>query len=153
VALSTIQLKNLLFAYCKEYVEKRIATANQAMQAAQSSANNHEKSSAGDKYETGRAMMQIERDQAALQLAEALKLSAALNTIGIVRGNSTGPGKIVFTDKMNFYIAVSAGISVIDNLSFLTVSPGTPMGKKLIEVQPGQMLRFNNEDLKVISVE
>ena len=41
---------------------------------AQESANAEEKSSAGDKYETGRAMMQIERDKAAQQLNESMKL-------------------------------------------------------------------------------
>ena len=51
------------------------------MNDAQRSANEEGKSSAGDKYETGRAMMQIERDKAANQLEEALKLKRILDQI------------------------------------------------------------------------
>ena len=48
---------------------------------AQQAANEEGKSSAGDKYETGRAMMQIERDKAAQQLDEALKLKNIIDHI------------------------------------------------------------------------
>ena len=51
------------------------------MNDAQLSANEEGKSSAGDKYETGRAMMQIEREKAANQLEEALKLKRIIDQL------------------------------------------------------------------------
>ena len=53
---------------------------------AQEAANEEGKSSVGDKYETGRAMMQIERDKAAQQLDEALKLKNIIDQISIETG-------------------------------------------------------------------
>ncbi|MDB5240215.1 MAG: hypothetical protein JWP57_840, partial [Spirosoma sp.] len=52
---SHLLLKQALHARCRHYVQQRIDTARQAMEAAQESANSESKSSAGDKYETGRA--------------------------------------------------------------------------------------------------
>ena len=67
-------LKEKLLTLCTQYVEEKINICTEAMRNAQDAANEEDKSSAGDKYETGRAMMQIERDNAAVQLDEALKL-------------------------------------------------------------------------------
>jgi hypothetical protein len=80
-------VKSKLLAMCIEYVEQRISSATTAMQNAQEAANEEGKSSAGDKYETGRAMMQIERDQAAAQLDESLKLKRTLHQIGATRSS------------------------------------------------------------------
>ena len=49
-------IKFRLHAACQTFIEQRMAAAAQAMQAAQESANSDTKSSAGDKYETGREM-------------------------------------------------------------------------------------------------
>ena len=55
-------LKPALHAACAAFLAERIAAATTAMQAAQESANSDTKSSAGDKYETGREMATAERD-------------------------------------------------------------------------------------------
>ena len=43
-------------------IKQRIAAATLAIENAQSAANAEEKSSAGDKYETSRAMSHLEKD-------------------------------------------------------------------------------------------
>jgi hypothetical protein len=58
----TITFKIRLFEHCKNEIERRVANFEYAMMDAQASANSEDKSSAGDKYETGRAMSQIARD-------------------------------------------------------------------------------------------
>ncbi len=63
-------IKTRLLALCHNYVDQRITNSKQAMDDAQAAANEEGKSSAGDKYETGRAMAQIERDKAAQQLCK-----------------------------------------------------------------------------------
>jgi len=57
--MSTIkeQLHNL----CITYVQNRMQAAEDAFRAAEQASNDDTKSSAGDKYETGRAMMQQEK--------------------------------------------------------------------------------------------
>src|SRR5437762_5227779 len=105
-------IKKQLHERCAAIVQQRMADAKQAMDAAQESANQEEKSSAGDKYETGRAMAQIARDQAAQQLDEALKLKNALDQINPeVSSKRIMLGSLVITDKNRFYISISAGRS------------------------------------------
>jgi hypothetical protein len=71
-------LKKDLYTLCVNYAKTRIETAKQAIDDAQQSANEETKSSAGDKYETGREMMQQETDRNQAQLNEANKLLIAL---------------------------------------------------------------------------
>ena len=74
-------LKKLLHEKCEEYIAKRIATAQNAMDEAQRAANEETKSSAGDKFETGRAMMHLEKQKNAFQLGEALKVQQQLSKV------------------------------------------------------------------------
>ncbi|HSY60679.1 MAG TPA: hypothetical protein VK796_02335, partial [Cytophaga sp.] len=66
--------KNTLYAYCTDYVTERITRLKTEIKKTQSSANEETKSSAGDKYETGRAMAQLEIEKNTKQLAEAERL-------------------------------------------------------------------------------
>ena len=57
-----MSIKNKLLQHCKELIEARLKNAEDAMNRAQESANDNEKSSAGDKFETGRAMGHLEKE-------------------------------------------------------------------------------------------
>jgi len=71
-------VKKQLYSLCLAYIDERIQVANQAIQFAQDSANDETKSTAGDKYETGRAMAQLEIEKINAQLNESKKLSKIL---------------------------------------------------------------------------
>src|SRR5579859_5698498 len=103
-------LKEQLYKMCIDYVQKRITEARQAIDDAQDSSDEETKSSAGDKYETGREMMQQVADQAQVQLNEANKLMVALSTITYNTNHSNADtGSVVYTNHGQFYIAISAG--------------------------------------------
>ena len=77
-------IKQRLYNLCCEYVTERIAEAMQAIADTQEAVNNETKSTAGDKYETSREMMQQEINRDASRLYEMKKLQAALHLIGRV---------------------------------------------------------------------
>jgi transcription elongation GreA/GreB family factor len=148
-----MEIKIQLHHLCLSFVQKRIEAAKQAMQAAQESANAEEKSSAGDKYETGRAMSQIARDQAAQQLDEALKLKSALDLINPkLTSTKIVPGSLVITDKNKFYISISAGELAIDGEKYFAISPQSPIGQILIGKIEGQEVSFNKQLFKILQV-
>ena len=60
----------------------QLEAAQLAINEAQKASNDDTKSSAGDKYETGREMAQQETNRNLAQLNEANKLKVALNQIG-----------------------------------------------------------------------
>jgi hypothetical protein len=139
-------IKKELLQACHQLVDQRIANAQSAMSAAQESANTEEKSSAGDKYETGRAMAQLERDKAALQVNECLRLKQSLNRVNVNTGNEqVTTGSLVLTDKNHFFIAISLGKMVIAKTDYLVIAPATPVGKLLIGAIVGSTFSFNHQ--------
>jgi hypothetical protein len=139
-------IKSELISMCLALVQQRIANAKQAMNAAQESANTEEKSSAGDKYETGRAMAQIERDKAAQQLNEAIVLKNSLNRITTKSSaNQVSLGSVVKTDKNHFFIAISVGKQRVGDTDYFVVAPTTPIGQLLIGLKVGSQFPFVNQ--------
>src|SRR5438105_12399955 len=129
--MSSIKAK--LHAQCLSFVQRRIESAQQAMSSAQEAANSEEKSSAGDKYETGRAMAQIARDQSAQQLNDALKLKAVLDQINPALSSiKVGLGSLVITDQNRFYISISAGELIVEGKKYFAISLQSPIGQRLM---------------------
>jgi hypothetical protein len=143
-------IKKELHALCVRYVQERIDAATQAIKATQQAANEETKSSAGDKYETGRAMMQQEADRNQAQLNEANKLMLALKQISINTPYITAePGSLVSTDNGNFYIAISAGTFTINGTTYYAVSPGSPIGMNLKGQKKGGEFTLNGKLYKI----
>jgi transcription elongation GreA/GreB family factor len=148
-----ISLKVNLHSLCQAYIEQRIDTAQKAIAIAQASANEETKSSAGDKYETGRAMAQLEIEKNSTQLAEAHKLKAALSQIKPDHPtNTVQPGSLVITNQGNFYIAISAGQLTVDSVNYFSISPASPIGSKLIGLKDGAHFSFNSRAYQIEKV-
>jgi uncharacterized membrane protein len=102
--------KSACLAACLTYVQTRLDAARAGMAAAQESSNSETKSSAGDKYETGRAMAQQERDRHAAQLHEAQQLLATLQKINPeLASDAVRTGTLAATSLGLFYVSISAG--------------------------------------------
>ncbi len=146
-------LKIRLHAFCLAYVEQRIATAQNAIAQAQKSANEETKSSAGDKYETGRAMMQIEIEKNSAQLGEAHKLKKALLQISPDRSTlQVQPGALVITNFGNYYLSVGAGQYTLNGKVYITISPMSSLGSKMIQLKVGDRFKLNGREYLVESI-
>jgi transcription elongation GreA/GreB family factor len=151
--MQNASLKQKLLVSCIEYVESRINSATTAMQDAQNAANEEGKSSAGDKYETSRAMMQIERDQAAVQLDEAMKLKRTLNQINAnEHHNVVSLGSIVTTNSFRAFVAVGPPKLKVDGNEYFIITPMSPLGKVLIGLKAGADFTFNNKQNVVVEI-
>ena len=151
--MKNLSLKEKLLALCIRHVEEKINAATEAMRSAQEAANEESKSSAGDKYETGRAMMQIERDNAAAQLDEALKLKKTLSLIGVSgHHHAISLGSIVITKAFNAFISVGPGKLNVDGVDYFIVTPMSPLGKTLSGLNAGVEFTFNNKPNTVLEI-
>ena len=138
------QLKLQLYTKCVDYVNQRMSHIQAAIDAASESGNDETKSSAGDKHETGRAMMQLEQEKNAKQLIETLELKKLLDRINPNHQSQTvALGSLVITNKENFYISISAGKLMIDSEIYFAVSPTSPIALKLIGLKADQEMDFN----------
>lgn len=141
---ATVKFK--LLEACRQYVDLRLQTSTQAMNNAQEAANAEGKSSAGDKYETGRAMMQIERDTAARQVEEALKLKRVLDQIDpAIQHHKVSLGSLVITSLFRIYVTIGAGKIDIDGEQFVVVAPESPLAKTLLGKVASEHFTFNNQ--------
>ncbi len=152
-SLVTTSLKAKLYDRCLAYVQERIDNAAEAMQAAQESANSETKSSAGDKYETGRAMAQLERDRHAQLLAEAQRMKADLEKLDPATESAVAiPGSLVKTSRGRFYISISAGKILLDGTDYFAVSPASPIGALLLGKRVGDSATFNRIEYRVEAI-
>ncbi|HTJ51518.1 MAG TPA: hypothetical protein VL443_18795 [Cyclobacteriaceae bacterium] len=148
-----IELKQKLFDLCYTYVSKRIETANDAIKIAQASANEETKSSAGDKYETGRAMMQLEIEKNTVQLHEAMKLKQMLDQLQSSKHTTTvQSGSLVITDSACYYIAISAGQLTCENKTYFAIAPTSPIGILMQGLKSGESFIFNKKKIVINEV-
>jgi len=145
-----IEIKQQLYSRCLDYVTQRIDTFQKAITTAQRSANEETKSSAGDKYETGRAMMQLEIEKNTIQLAEAIKLKKALDEINpVAPTTSVMPGSLVITAQSNYYISISAGQLQVDDKTYFAISPASPIGTLLKGLNVGDTFVFKAKTIRI----
>ncbi|RZA01879.1 MAG: 3-oxoacyl-ACP synthase [Sphingobacteriaceae bacterium] len=141
-----MSLKEELYKQCLQYVQSRMDAAQQGIDEAQQASQDDTKSSAGDKYETSREMMQQETDRNMAQLNEANKLKVALNAINPTAIHTTiDTGSVVKTNNGNFYLAISAGTLSVNGDSYFAISPASPIGLKLKGLKVGDRFDLNGK--------
>ena len=146
-------LKEDTFQFCKDFIDKRINRLHKQIQEIQTALSSETKSSAGDKHETGRAMVQLEREKLGVQLAEAEKVSQVLSKINISEKQKyIGPGTLVKTNGFYFFICISAGEYVHNKARVYCVSAATPIARILIGKETGDVVFFNGKEIKVKEV-
>ncbi len=146
-------IKHQLYAQCLDYVAQRIATAREAIQAAQTAANEETKSSSGDKYETGRSMAQLEIEKNSEQLEEAKKLQ---ETLAHINPDKETPivqaGSLVTTNHGKFFIAIPAGQLTVQGEVYFAVSRSSPIANQLFGLTSGMRFVFNQKSFAVEQV-
>lgn len=146
-------IKAQLYLLCGEYLRTREAEIKKAIAEAQEAANNETKSSAGDKFETGREVMQQEIDLNITRLNELNKLKTTLELIAPAQKSAIViPGSVVFTSNGNFYIAIGAGQLKVGDKMFYAVSSASPIGSKLAGQKAGYSFTLNNKQYLIESV-
>lgn len=147
-------IKEKLHRICMDYVQERIASAQHAITAARESANDDTKSSAGDKYETGREMMQQEIDRNRKQLEESQKLRLVLELIDPNKPTDiVQNGSLVTTNFGKFYISISRGQISAEGFNYFAVSSLSPIGLKLMKQKAGFEFDFNGKSFRIEKVE
>jgi len=133
-----------------EIIRKRSAEAKQAMENAQAAANSEEKSSAGDKYETSRAMSQLEKDMHAKQLAANNQELSALLAINCEKlYDIVAIGSVVVCNELSFFIACGLGKISVGATDIYFLSPTAPVAKLLYNKVAGDTISFNNRQLTI----
>ena len=150
---NSLELKQQLYQLCQDFVENRRKTVQNTINEIQESLTSETKSSAGDKHETGRAMLHLEREKAGHQLAEIEKLTESLSKIDTTfTSKIVGLGSIVYTTQANYFIAISAGQIEVDGTKFFAISSNTPIGLLLMGKGVKDEGVFRSQIIKILNV-
>ncbi len=149
-----MKVKEQLYKQCAEFITNRLITIKSAIQDVQQALESETKSTAGDKHETGRAMLQLEREKAGQQLAELQKQNEILQRIDVTTCHQKiALGSVIYTTDKNYFIAISSGALVIDNHTFYAVSASTPIAKLLLTKMEGDVVKFRGNQFTITSIE
>ncbi len=141
----TNDIKKKLHEACLTFVTARLALEQKGLAEAFETANADTKSSAGDKYETGRAMAHLDQEKFSRMIAETSELRERLMKIDPLRQcESVVPGAAVVTNRGSFYCAISAEDVEINGEEFCTISLASPLGLALAGKVVGESVQFRN---------
>jgi len=142
--------KEALVEYLTGLISDKMNTVQEAMNLAQQSANSETKSTAGDKYETARAMAQNERDIYARQLLQIKNEYNILQKLDInSKSDRVTPGSLVTTTFGTFFLSVSIGLTEWDNHKIMVVSPASPAGKAIMGKKAGENFHFQGKSHQI----
>ena len=147
------QIKEHLLEACKQQLASRREAVDVILSNVAISLSEETKSSAGDKHETGRAMLQLERENAGKQLAEIEKLERILHRISIAV--SPGParlGCVVVTNKATYFLSIPSGELILNNKIFYAIGTTSPIGQRLLGKKGGDEVRFRESIISITAI-
>jgi len=148
-----IELKKMIHEKAIQLIKNRIATAEAAVIGVVESKKSETKSSAGDKFETGRAMMQIEQEKSEMQLGRARALLRILENLKNEIGTqSVAIGSLVQANTGWYFVAIGLGKLIVEDTLIYVISPQSPIGKLLIGTKPGDTTIFRALSIEIQAI-
>lgn len=146
--------KDEIIEACYTILNQKQEQVNLAVQDANASLQDDTKSSAGDKYETSREMIQQDLNRYEQQLKVIHQDIELLDRIQLQKNETkiAGLGSLITTDKGVYFLAVSIGqVKVKDKIIF-SVSTASPIGKVLLGKAVGDNFEFNDMKQQIKSL-
>ncbi len=148
-----MEMKKELLQFCWDYVNERTERLQDNGASLQESLDSETKSSAGDKHETGRAMVQLEQEKLAQQLQELNRTKAILQKIDIEKkSDKIRLGSWVKTSLAQYFISISAGVYKREGNLIYCISSGSPIAQLLMGKEAGDTFDFNGTTHTVLEV-
>lgn len=142
--------REVLIGACQEYIEQRVEIIKKAMAGLKEDLEGESKSSAGDKFETGREMINIEWNKLSVQMTQYEHLSQILKRIEDHKpGEMVVLGSIVYTSAAKYFISIPAGeiTGVADK--FYAVGVQAPIAQVMLGKKPGDSVSFNGSEFSI----
>jgi len=136
--------KSDFISFLNERIESKIRKANEYMESIQESIRSESKSTAGDKHDTTRELMQQERNKAAQNISHQLLAQKTILELQKSKASDEiGFGSLVQTDQSWIYIGLSIGKVLYNDLEVLCVSPVSPLARAFESKSENEEVDFN----------
>ncbi len=142
--ISLREFKEQLFHLCLQQLEQKLLQLKQAMADTQEALASEAKSTAGDKHETGRAMIQLEQEKLGKQLREIQKARNALIQVPYRKKHQkVESGALVKTEQGLYFLAIGLGPIEVEGQNVFVVAPSSPVAQAMLLKEAGEMFSFN----------
>lgn len=143
-----------MLRFCLDRIRATIDDFTTNLNEVQESIETEEKSTMGDKYETGRAMAQQEQERIQRQLGEARKDYQMLKNPSMsARHQKAQSGSLITTDKRVIYLGPGMGVINVNGKSIITTSMQSPLAQVFLDCTKGDQVEFRGQTETVLSVE
>jgi hypothetical protein len=146
-------IKTAVYHHCESYLRQKAKGYLSQDQSLLESLDSEGKSSAGDKHETGRAMIQLEREKLAQQHE---RNDQDIKTLDALKNKTTtvhiAPGALVNTSLASYFLAVPADAFSHNDKKIYCISPQSPIGQLLLGKKAGESFSFRGNSIKVLEV-
>ena len=146
------QLKEALFQLSKAEIQKRIDSATALKEKAEESMMKDTKSSAGDKFETSRAMLQAEQERMKAVIIKTKALEHQLKNVDLTISQKVKMGSLVLTSGLNYFISVGLGKLEYEGDYYYAISGQSPIGQLLLGKSAGEQVSFNGKSFTIDQV-
>lgn len=134
-------------------MEKRIAEIELQLKALRDDVSNESKSSAGDKHETARAMMNLEQEKLGKQFQELMTMKEHFNKINFeIVSDKIQLGSMIETNKGYFLLSVGLGKIKANTQDLMLLSLQSPLGEMLLGKSEGDHVMLNTHEYIIIRV-
>jgi superfamily II RNA helicase len=144
--------KKQVMTHCLTKITERIQACQEALQEMQEASGEETKSSAGDKYETAREMLQQERSKYATQLQQALREREVLLQIPKEKATQVVPGALLQTSWGIFFLGISLGQVCVEGQTVTCISSEAPITQILKTLQVGGSTDFRGRSLTLEAI-
>ncbi|MEM1003158.1 MAG: 3-oxoacyl-ACP synthase [Bacteroidota bacterium] len=143
-------MKEFLLETCEKGLNARLSRIQKTINDIETSLNSETKSTAGDKHETGRAMLQLEREKAGAQLKDLQRQQEVLGRIQIeIKSERVALGSLVITNKASYFMSTSLGEIKFENQIIYAISLQSPIGQLLMGKSVGDITNFRGVDIQI----
>lgn len=145
--------KIALQQHCLNIVAEKLKSTKEEMNLTKEASFEETKSSAGDKFETGREMMQQEADKFTRQIEELNKIYRLIDTLNLSKSSEKiEAGSIVKTNLNTFFISASLGLVDFQGQKLMLISAISPLASALLDKKSGEQITFNSRTYTIEKV-
>jgi len=145
--------KEDVFKQLRAQLILQIEALDQEVKSIKEARNSDTKSSAGDKFETGRAMMQMEMDKYESGLIKTQRFLLDLEQMETASvQQKIGSGALIFTNFETYLLGIPFGKITVNQKDVYVLSTLSPLGMALIGKQEGDVIELNGRKIEVMKV-
>ena len=145
--------KKRIWSACTEQLENKMKSSRAHLESLQASSSNETKSSAGDKFETSREMMQQEINKADLHFSQLTQHFLELKALSYsIQKHIIDRGSFVISNMGSFYISIALGKIKMEDGYFYAISMDSPMADALKGKTKGDNVTVNGRNVIVKEV-